>query len=214
MQRYVDLLLSDIDNAICHVSDPMIEIDIDAWKSGEENDMTMPLRNLQEWTGITAEMLPPESMLEDEQLAQLLHALNQMLDAYHYGLFDKDIPNRIQYTAIKENFNQDVELKNWPFTHFRLCRPGTEHAKCVLGEYCPCAYDQRLLSGDNDEYLTPDEERIIELEITVEAIKRKYGDDWLKYYPYHLDPIFDDDDGNPWDYGMGNEEDSDEPREK
>jgi len=31
----------------------------------------------------------------------------------------------------------------------------------------------------------------------------------MKYYPYHLDPEYDDEDGNPYDYGFGIHEDDD-----
>jgi hypothetical protein len=37
---------------------------------------------------------------------------------------------------------------------------------------------------------------------------RKYDDDWMKYYLYHLDKNYDDENGNPYDYGF--EEDDDE----
>ena len=47
------------------------------------------------------------------------------------------------------------------------------------------------------------------LEIEVEHIKRKYGDDWKKYYPYHLDPEYDDEHGNPHDYGVNLNDDID-----
>ena len=54
-----------------------------------------------------------------------------------------------------------------------------------------------------DEDLTPEEEWARELEIEIRHIKRKYGDDWMKYYSYHLDKNYDDEDGNPYDYGFG-----------
>ncbi len=51
------------------------------------------------------------------------------------------------------------------------------------------------------EDLTPEEERKRELEMELRHIQKKYDDDWMKYYPYHLDPDYDDENGNPYDYG-------------
>lgn len=41
------------------------------------------------------------------------------------------------------------------------------------------------------------------LKMEIEYLQRKYEDDWMKYYPYHLDPAYDDENGNPHDYGLG-----------
>jgi hypothetical protein len=50
------------------------------------------------------------------------------------------------------------------------------------------------------------------LEIEIKHLKRKYDDDWLKYYPYHLDANYDDENGNPYDHGFrdDNNEDKDD----
>jgi hypothetical protein len=48
------------------------------------------------------------------------------------------------------------------------------------------------------------------LEIEIRHIKRKYDDDWMKYYPYHLDPNYDDENGNPYNYGVGDEDEEDD----
>ena len=44
------------------------------------------------------------------------------------------------------------------------------------------------------------------LEIEVQHLKRKYEDEWMKYYPYHLDKEYDDEEGNPYKYGWEDEE--------
>jgi hypothetical protein len=61
-----------------------------------------------------------------------------------------------------------------------------------------------------DEDLSPDEERARELECEIIHLKRRHGDDWMKYYPYHLDKNYDDENGNPYDYGFGEEEDDED----
>lgn len=99
-------------------------------------------------------------------------------------------------------FNQTAKVLQWQYGFFEVCRPGTEHGKCALGEYCECAFYADLFSDSEDEELTPEEERRRMLEIEIQHLKRKYDDDWMKYYPYHLDPDSDDEDGNPYDYGF------------
>lgn len=73
--------------------------------------------------------------------------------------------------------------------------------------YCHCRFFQELWGNFVDEDLSPEEKRARALEIEVAHIKRRYGDDWMKYYPYHLDPKYDDENGNPHDYGFGHRED-------
>ena len=90
---------------------------------------------------------------------------------------------------------------------FEMCKSGTPSKTCVLGEYCQCAFYEELFSERIVEQLTPEEERSRALEIEVRHIRKKYGDDWMKYYPYHLDKNYDDESGKPYNYGF---EDDDE----
>jgi hypothetical protein len=212
MKRYVEQLLFDINYATQNASFPPVSNDLWDWKSDEEEDATAPIRNLQEWTGITADMLPPDELLNDEQVSQLFNALNKMLDAYNCCcvICQGDPSERIKYKTIRENFNQDVKVKTWHMGFFQLCKPGTEHYECALGEDCQCAFFAELCSHFIDEDLTPEEERARALECELWHIQRKYGDDWMKYYPYHLDPAYDDEYGNPYDYGFGDDDDEEE----
>jgi len=214
MEKYIQQLLADIVHATENVSSPFVEkeLQLHDWISDEDEDKTAPVRSLEEWTGISKEMLPPAEMLNDEQINQLLDALKKMLDAYNWSfVLQTNVPERIQYAAIRDNFNQEAKIKRWHMGFFELCRLGTEHGKCALGEHCQCAFYAELFSGFIDEELSPEEERARELEIEIKHLKRKHDDDWIKYYPYHLDSNYDDEDGNPYDYGFGDDdEDEDE----
>jgi hypothetical protein len=64
----------------------------------------------------------------------------------------------------------------------------------------------RTFSDFIDEHLSPREERARALEIEIQHLKRKYGDGWMRHYPYHLDKEYDDE-GNPHNYGMEDDED-------
>jgi hypothetical protein len=121
-----------------------------------------------------------------------------------------EVPERIQYAAIRDNFDQEAIVKTQNMGFFQLCRPGTPHGDCALGEYCQCRFYEEFWAGCiNDEHLSPEEERARHLEIEVEHLKRRYGDDWKKYYPYHLDPEYDDEQGNPYAYGFGRPDEPD-----
>jgi len=213
MQKYIHQLLDDIAHATENVSLPFIEkeLDLHDWISDEDEDKTAPIRNLEEWTGIRMEMLPPQEMLNDEQLNSLLDALKKMLDEYNWSfVLQTQVPERIQYAAIRSNFNQDAKIKRWHTGFFEVCLPGTDHGKCALGEYCQCAFYADFFSGFSDTILSPVEERALELEIEIKHLKRKYGAEWMKYYPYHLDANYDDENGNPYDYGFGDEDEDEE----
>ena len=211
MQHYIDQLLEDIVTATDSLPFGEQSLELHDWISDEDEDKTAPVRNLPEWTGIQPEMLPPEEMLTDEQIQSLLQALKKLLDAYNCCfVLQIEVPERIQYATIRHNFNQDVKVKRWHLGFFDICSPGTEHGKCALGQYCQCAFFKELFADCIEEDLTPEEERARALEFEIRHIKRKYGDDWFRYYPYHLDKDYDDEYGNPYNYGFDDDEEDED----
>ncbi|MBK8564108.1 MAG: hypothetical protein IPN76_12415 [Saprospiraceae bacterium] len=214
MDKYLAQLLADIAYSTANVSSPHPtgeqSDNIWDWISDEEEDKTAPRRLLEDWTGIRKAQLPPDEQLTDEQVQLLFEALKKMLDAYNWMfVLQIQVPERIQYRALRDNFDQEAICKRWHMGFFELCKKGTPHGECALGEeYCHCAFFAEMFSHFVDEELTPEEERRRHLEIEIRHLKRKYDDDWMKYYPYHLDPNYDDENGNPYDYGFG--EDFDE----
>ncbi len=209
MQHYISQLLADIAEAIENLSWPLTEtaLQLQDWVSEEEENTTAPVRHLEEWAGIKQEMLPPETMLSDDQIHTLLQALNKLLDECNCCfVLQIQVPERIQYETIRQNFNQSVKQKRWYMGFFEMCRPGTEHGQCALGDYCQCAFYKELFKDMIDERLAPEEERARALEIEVNYIKKKYHGDWRKYYPYHLDKNYDNENGEPYNYGLGDDE--------
>lgn len=212
MENYLQQLIDDINESAKNVSWPVIETEQNIWDwvSEEEEDQNARIRELEEWTGIRKEMLPADPLLSDEQLSRLLEALKKMLDAHNCCFVVQiEVPGRIQYAAIRDYFDQPVKVKQHYMGFFEYCRPGTEHKACALGEYCHCAFFKEFFKDMIDEDLSPEEERERMLDIEVNHIKRKYGDDWMKYYPYHLDKEYDDEFGNPYDYSFDDGEDDD-----
>ncbi len=115
-----------------------------------------------------------------------------------------------QYATIRDNFSQQAKIKRWHPGFFELCREGTAHGHCALAEYCECSFFAEFFSGMSDKELSPEEERARELECEITHLKKKYEEDWKKYYPYHLDAAYDDENGNPYDYGFGNDEEDED----
>jgi hypothetical protein len=157
MKRYVEQLLADITYATENVEWPYEECEsgIEGWMSDEEEERTAPRRDLEEWTGIHKTQLPPEDRLTDEQVQRLLNALKGMLDAYNWSfVLQTCVPERIQYAAIRDNFDQEALVKRWNMGFFQLCRSGTPHGTCALGEYCQCRFYEELFSGFVDAELS------------------------------------------------------------
>ncbi len=213
MQQYIQQLLGDIESATNNLSLPFAEKELSLrdWISPEAEEASAPVRNLCDWTCITPEMLPPVAMLKGVEVGVLLQALIKMLDACNcHFVLQIAVPEEIQYETIRQNLNQDVKLKQWHMGFFEMCKPGTAAKTCALGDYCQCAFYQEFFLPCIDEELTPEEERARALEMEVQYIRRKYEDDWMKYYPYHLDKDYDDEKGKPFNYGVDDEDDRDE----
>ena len=206
MEKYLLQLLADIAQATESVDRhcPDGPFDIWDWIPDDEEDKTAPRKQLEDWTGIRKAQLPPDEQLNDEQIHLLLGALNKMLNEHNWMfVLQIAVPERVQYRALRDNLDQEAIVKCWHMGFFELCKKGTAHGDCALGEYCHCQLFAEMFAGMVDEDLSPEEERRRHLEIEVKHIKRKHGDRWMRYYPYHLDPEYDDENGNPYNYGFG-----------
>lgn len=203
MEEYLTQLLDDIRHATENVSWPYIRKEsYDLWEvpRPDEEVRYAPVRELETWTGLRKEQLPPHEMLSDEQVTTLLKALLKTLESYNCCfVLQTQVPHRIQYATIRDMFNQTTKVLQWKTGFFDLCRPGTAHGKCALGEYCQCAFYAELFSQFEEEEPMSDEERARALEIEIQHLKRKYGDEWMRYYPYDLDPDYDDEGADDYD---------------
>lgn len=204
MKAYLDQLLSDIEFATANVSWPFAEAgecEVPDWKNNEEEEQMAVTRELEDWTGIRKYELPPAERLTDEEVRRLFDALTKMLDAHNcMFMIPFSVPVRVQYETLRENFDQTVKLKQWHQGFFALCKPETEHGECTLGQYCNCRFMNELLGEFREDGRTPEEQRAADLETGISYLQKKYGSDWMKYYPHHLDKAYDDENGSPYDY--------------
>lgn len=207
MKRYIDQLIADISEAIENVPRPYADSeghDIWDYVSEEDERRSSIHRTLEEWTGISRDALPPEELLSDEDLERVYAAMNKMLHAYNMSIvFILCVPIRTQYRVLRAYYDQELPMLYWNMGFFEVCPVKSAYDQCLLGEFCHCRFFDEMRANQIEEDLTPEEERERMLDIEVRHIQRKYGSDWMKYYPYHLDPDYDDEDGNPYDYGFG-----------
>lgn len=209
MKRYLEQLHEKIELITETIVHPREygERDYLDWISDTDEDRTSPRRDLEEYLGLLKIELPPASKLSNEQIKDLLGALKKLLDKINWSfVMVIEVPERVQYETVRDNFSQEIILKSWNMGFFTLCSEGSEHRKCALGEYCHCAFYDEWLSQYPQEDLSPEEERRRQLEIEVNHLKRKHGRRWMRYYPYHLDPDCDDDDSNPCDFGFDDDD--------
>lgn len=220
MEKYLAQLLDDIAHATGNVAWPYAPtsdeegLSLFDWISDEEEDKTAPRRQLEDWTGIQQSQLPPADQLTDEQVHVLLEALKKMLNEYNwYFCVIFTLPERLEYEVLRTNFSQEAIIKRHHQGFFQTCKDGTDTATCIVGDRCHCAYFNEMRKNWIEEDLTPEEERRRELDCEITHLKRRHGSDWMKYYPYHLDPDYDDENGNPYDYGFGEDLDDEEEDE-
>lgn len=94
MEKYLTQLLDDIAYATENVSWPFIRkesYDIREVPTPVEEERYAPLRELEEWTGVRKEQLPPPERLTDDQITRLLEALQKMLHAYNWSLVRRTV---------------------------------------------------------------------------------------------------------------------------
>lgn len=208
IDHYLEQLQNDILFAIENKPNPFPEWqggDEWAWISEEEDRRNAPVKSIAEWTGIPKDALPPHENLNDAQLEKLYEALSNMLNVYNMSIVFHlvNTQTRAKYQVLRAYYDQEQPMLRWHMGFFNECPDEKPFVQCLLGEKCHCRFFAEMRADFIDEDLSPEEERMRELDIEVRHIKRKHGDDWRKYYPYHLDPDYDDEFGNPYDYGFG-----------
>ena len=108
----------------------------------------------------------PDWLADD--VRRLLDALKAMLDVRNWTfVLQTQVPERVQYAAVRDNFDQEAKVKNWNIGFFQLCRPGTPHGACTLGEHCQCRFYAELFAGFVDEKRSPEEEGDRQLECEI-----------------------------------------------
>ena len=192
MDKYLQQLLQDLKQATQKVtwSYPLNQTDVSAledWIPDTEEEKTAPRISLEEWTGIQQSQFPPAERLSDEQIDLLYSAIKKMLAAYNYhATFLFSIPTRTKYEVVRTHFKQEAIQKRFHMGFFELCFSNESHPKCLMGTDCHCAYFEELSKKWVNDDLTPEEEAKKILDAEAQRLKKKYGKDYTKYYPFKL----------------------------
>ncbi|OLY90725.1 hypothetical protein SAMN05444008_101398 [Cnuella takakiae] len=153
LQRYLQQLHEDIALATRRLNGDYAHLHqhFRQWVSEAEEEATAPVRELEDWTGITLDMLPPEQMLDDAAVHALLEALKTLLDACNWvAVLQTTVPERVEYSAIRAAWRQSIRIKRWHMGFFAWCAPGTPQGSCALGEHCQCAWYEALQARFTD----------------------------------------------------------------
>ncbi|MEM6316326.1 MAG: hypothetical protein AAF960_01575 [Bacteroidota bacterium] len=204
LQRYIDQLLEDIQEATENVPEPWSPADEEVdeefgllpWMEDPES---APTKSLEEWTTLKKEQFPPEDRLTDNQVNVLLEAIKHMLDSYNCSaVFQIEVPARIQYRVIRARFQQEVPMLKANYFFFEFCdkKDQQDRSECILGEkYCHCAFFEAFFDKFEDGQTVEDTENLAIDPYEEYMLKRRYGDNWYKYLPledYEEDLDFDD----------------------
>lgn len=192
MDKYLQQLLQDLKLATQKItwSYPLSQTDVAAledWIPDTEEEKTASRISLEEWTGIQQSQFPPASRLSDEQIDLLYPAIKKMLAAYNYhATFLFSLPNRTKYEVIRTHFKQEAIQKKFHMGFFELCFSNKSHPDCLMGTECHCTYFEELSKKWVNDDLTPEEEAKKILDAEAQRLKKKYGRDYMKYYPFKL----------------------------
>ena len=161
MEKYLNYLLTDIAAAAANVP-------VSAVEDSEEGPSFIPLDEeekmarreiLGEWIGLRQELFPPVSRLSDKQVARLLEAMDQCLDAYNFiPHFPSGLPLRKRYDVLVAQLGKEVPILVHNAWQIDFCE--YEPRTCPFGEsFCQCkVYEQWLTHIDEDGL--PDEETL------------------------------------------------------
>lgn len=147
INRYLQQLHEDIEAATQRLNGEYAHLHqhFRQWISEEEEEATAPVWELEQYTGISQDALPPDTMLADAALHQLLEALKALLDACNWAaVLQMPVPERIEYAAIRAAWRQTLKVKKCHPGFFAWCAPGTRPESCALGTYCQCAWYEAL----------------------------------------------------------------------
>jgi len=192
MDKYLQQLLQDLKQATQKItwSYPLSQTDVTAlenWLPDTEEEKTAPRISLEEWTGIQQSQFPPANRLSDEQIDLLYTAIKKMLAAYNYhATFLFSLPTRTKYEVVRTHFKQEAIQKKFHMGFFELCFSNKSHPDCLMGTECHCSYFEELSKKWVNDDLTPDEEAKKILDAEAQRLKKKYGKDYMKYYPFKL----------------------------
>ncbi len=201
MKKYLRQLHADIDLAIRQAPPPRENSWLPGYQDeegGEEYYAFKPVR-LSDIFQIIPEAFPPQKMLTDQQVKNLLQAVTRLWKAWNISWeMPLYLPERKEYTAMvrlmgKDGIRWDVEkgghVDICSFKDRSYCPFGTNHPDCYCRsleeaiQHDVAVWEKHMRSQGIDPYeeLSGADEAALEREIMIRELQRIYGDDWEKY---------------------------------
>lgn len=168
MQRYVDYLLEDIDNAKENV--PVFYQNDDhemLLLPPQEERATAPEKPLKDWLQLEPVIFPPVKKLNQQQIRAIMLALEDLLLAFNYIIyFPSGTSIEKKYEVLMGHFNQVTPLLTYNFWQIDFC-DNTEKG-CPFGlESCQCHIAQKMM----ENLLQDDGTEALDLEGFLEQIE-------------------------------------------
>jgi len=181
LPKSIDQLVAEIKAATRHVPPPSLFLgNAKTEQTGisclDEEQLPTYL-SLEDWSGIKKDQLPLDSSLTEKQIQSLLSTIKNLLAAYNCAvIFQKNIPERIQYRVIRERFNQKVPIQQDDYFSFSLCDQQTARKDCVMGtNHCHCV----LMDNFFEKYSTKEVKELEEIDEFREYIlEKRFGSNW------------------------------------
>lgn len=173
MKKYLTVLLSDIAEAKNNrpdfrpISDDEIipfELD-DFWEANMEDSAesepskpsSAPSKtgNIREIMGLNREQFPPAEYWTEEEAAQLVIALNDLLGHYHLAAdYPPNLPPNLAYSTLVGALEMYAPIMPFGEWHLEFC--DYNPAECPFGEaYCGCnnIYSSDLVKTDEEKFI-------------------------------------------------------------
>ncbi len=143
MQRYVEQLIEDIEEAAKHPpAMPFIEPPPHIADDPVISELALiPYKSIEEWSGIKQVAFPGIFKLTDNQIKLLNTAIFKLLDNLHVELVDKpkELPDEILYDILTDYWDDMVQYLPSSGFDWELCTGDPK--TCPYGEFCDCDED-------------------------------------------------------------------------
>lgn len=195
MQRYVDYLLEDIDQAKENVPIFYQEEESDMFLiSVQEERVTAPVKPLGEWLQLDKIIFPPTKKLNELQLKSIMLALEDLLLVYNYIIyFPLNVTLEKKYEALITHFDEPTPFLTHNFWQLNFCDNDNEKENYAYDvEDCSGEISRKRIQKliEEDEWITDVEElleQVLDLDTNAKQII------YLEFEEEDLNSLFDDD---------------------
>lgn len=140
LERYVGHLVGDLEEAARNSP-----VRFSPANSGNEAAVTVSINSMAELVGIEREVFPPAEQLTEQQLTQLVRAIDKLWLAYNlYTFFPDTVPVAERYRFILAKWDEGLQYRSNQMSRIPSCTNQSDN--CPFGTYCACqeSYDDTI----------------------------------------------------------------------